>query len=130
VNSSRSFLLAFLILCTISIAACGLGHNPPKTLEGIFVHPRSASAYSNSNQSQVVYSVVAGYTGADDVPITSGIDWQILGSWVSFDPSSGTATCMQPAPPDNFLMPKAATVQATATVEGKTFSDTGLLYCL
>ena len=73
-NSSRSFLLAFLILCTISIAACGLGHNPPKTLEGIFVHPRSASAYSNSNQSQVVYSVVAGYTGADDVPITSGID--------------------------------------------------------
>ena len=127
---TRSFLLTVEVLITIAIIACGAPKNPPRTLQGIFVHPGNATAYSNSNESQVKYSVVAGYVGGDDVPLTSGVEWEVVGYWTSFDVSSTTVTCKSPAPYDNFLFPTAATVKATAALEGKTYSDTALLYCL
>ncbi|HYM78797.1 MAG TPA: hypothetical protein VE377_22690 [Candidatus Dormibacteraeota bacterium] len=127
---SKLLVLGFTAVLLYSAGACGTGKNPPRTLIGIFIHPGNTTAYSNSAQSQVVYSVVAGYVGGDDVPLTSGVQWEVLSTWVSFDSVSSTATCKQPAPPDNFLFPTAASVKATATLEGKTFSDTALLYCL
>jgi len=132
-NSSFFSKLLFhsvLAVLLYSASSCGTGQNPPRTLIGIFVHPGTTTAYANSAQSQVVYSVVAGYVGGDDVPLTSGVQFEVLSAWVSFDSVSSTATSKQPAPPDNFLFPTATSVKATATLEGKTFSDTALLYCL
>ena len=130
-----SFFLKLLALCIVAVllysaSACGTGKNPPRTLIGIFIHPGNTSAYASSAQSHVVYSVVAGYVGGENVPLTSGVQWQVIGSWVSFDSAVSTANCERPAPPDNFLLPTAASISATATVDGKTLSDTALLYCL
>lgn len=121
-------MLAFVIGVA---GACGGGNSMSAKPVGIFIHPRSATAYSNSAEDHVAYTVVVGYIGGKDVPLTSGVQWERLtGAWVSFDLASATATCREPAPPDTFLYPQAATISATATVEGQTFSDITTLYCL
>jgi hypothetical protein len=116
-------------MALLYIGACGSG-NPANKLLDVSIEPRTAAAYANSNQNQVVFSVVARYLNSGDVTITSGVEWLAIGGWVNFDSPSGTAICMEQAPEDTFLYPKPAMISATITLDGQTFHDTVTLFCL
>lgn len=129
-NSCPARLVAGLIVLgfTFSFPGCG-GSQPTAKPTGIFVTPRSASAWSNSAESQVVYTVVVGYSDGHDVPLTSGITWSVDQPWVWFDSTSATATCEYPAPQMPLFGPKPANITAAAMVEGQNFSDTVSIDC-
>lgn len=110
------------------MTACGGAHMSAKAV-GIFVTPRSAVAHAHSADNQIAYKVVVGYSDGRDVPQTGGVQWLAVGSWVSFDSVSATATCEYPAPQGAFNIPQPATITATATVDSQTFSDTAILDC-
>lgn len=117
-----------LLIAMSSAVACGGAHMSP-TVVGIFVSPRSATAWSNSAEDHIVYKIVVGYSDGRDVPLTSGVEWQVRGSWVSFDSGTATATCKNPAPQNAFNIPEPATITVTATLGGQTFRDKAILDC-
>ena len=132
--STLSFFSKLITLTVLAVLicfanTCGTGQNP-KTLLGIFVHPVSATAYAHSAQSQVIYTAVAGYSNGAEVPLTSGVEWRVTAYWVSFDSATSTANCDHPAPLDLLFDPTAASVSASFTMNGNTYSDTASLYCL
>jgi hypothetical protein len=110
------------------LSACGGGHISSKPT-GIFISPRGAVAWANSAENHIVYKVVVGYSDGRDVPLTGGLEWLVEGPWVSFNSTTETATCVYSAPQQPFLGPEAATIKATATVEGQTFQDQVAMYC-
>jgi len=61
VTLARSLPLRLVVLTTIAVASCGTGNNLPKTPTGIFIHSATADACSNSNESQLGYSIVSRY---------------------------------------------------------------------
>jgi len=135
VTFTRPLIFKLLVLSALTVliyagSACGTGKNSPPTLLGISVHPVSASAYAHSGQSQVVYTAVAGYSNGAEVPLTSGVEWRVTAYWVSFDSATSTANCDHPAPLDLFFNPTAASVSASFTMNGNTYSDTASLFCL
>jgi hypothetical protein len=116
--------VGLILICIVT--ACGGTHMSAKVI-GIFVSLGSAVAYANAAQNQIVFKVVVGYSDGRNVPLTSGVQWQVQGSWVGFD--AATATCEYPAPQGAFNIPEPATITATATVDGQTFKDTAILDC-
>jgi hypothetical protein len=126
--SLRLPAMSVVLILTCIVTACGGTHMSAKVI-GIFVSPLSAVAYSNSAENQIVYKVVVGYSDGRDVPLTSGVQWQVQGSWVGFDSATATATCEYPAPQGPFNIPESATITATATVDGQTFKDKAILDC-
>ena len=132
---TRSLILKLLVLLALAVliyagSACGTGKVSQPTLLGIFVHPVSATVYAHSAQSQVIYTAVAGYSNGAEVPLTSGVEWRVTAYWVSFDSATSTANCDHPAPLDLLFDPTAASVSASFTMSGNTYSDTASLYCL
>jgi hypothetical protein len=119
-------ILVFGLIC--SFPGCG-GGQPAANPIGIFVSPRSAVAWSNSAEDEIVYKVVVGYSDGRDVPLTSGITWSVDQPWVWIDSTTATATCEYSAPQVPFFGPEAATITATAAIEGQTFSDSAVLDC-
>jgi hypothetical protein len=125
---TRVFTLTAAQALIFLLSACGGGQISSKPI-GIFVSPRNAVAWANSVENQIVYKVVIGYSDGRDVPLTTGLEWLVEGSWVSFNSTTATATCVYPAPQQAFLGPEAATIKATATIEGQTFQDEVVLDC-
>jgi len=129
-SSCPARLVASMIVLALiyGFPGCGGGQPVAKPM-GIFVSPRSAVAWSNSAEAQVVYKVVTGYSDGRDVPLTSGITWSVDKPWVWLDSTTAAATCEYPAPQMPILGPEPALITATATVEGQTFTDSVVLDC-
>jgi hypothetical protein len=128
-SSLRRPLAATVVLAfACSFSGCGGDHLTAKPI-GVVVSPRSASAWSNSAEAQVVYKVVVGYSDERDVALTSGITWSVDQPWVWIDSTAAIATCEYPAPQMPFFGPEAATITAAATIEGQSFTDSAVLAC-
>jgi hypothetical protein len=95
----------------VLILICIVTHMSENVI-GIFVSPGSAVAYANSAHNQIVFKVVVGYSDGRNVPLTSGGQRQVQGSWVGFDATTATATCEYPAPQGAFNIPEPATITA------------------
>lgn len=118
-----------VVLTLISLlTACG-GGNPSSQVIGVFVSPGIATAYAGSPQNQIVYKVEVEYADNHRVPLTSGVQWQVQAYWVSFDSATETATCANPAPQQFIGVPDQAAITATATVNGRSYTDSAVLSC-
>lgn len=118
-----------VVLTLISlVTACGGGNMSAKVV-GIFVSPGNGTATANSAQNQIVYKVEVEYADNYRVTLTSGVQWRVQAYWVSFDSATATATCTNPAPQQFINIPDPATITATATVEGQSYTDSAMLSC-
>ena len=118
-----------VVLTLISlVTACGGGNMSAKVI-GIFVSPGNGTATANSAQNQIVYKVEVEYADNHRVTLTSGVQWRVQAYWVSFDSATATATCANPAPQQFINIPDPATITATATVEGQSYTDSAILHC-
>jgi hypothetical protein len=118
-----------VVLTLISfVTACGGGNMSAKVV-GIFVSPGNATATANSAQNQIVYKVEVEYADNHRVTLTGGVQWRVQAYWVSFDSATATAICANPAPQQFINIPDPATITATATVEGQSYTDSAVLNC-
>lgn len=129
-RSFGSWLIQLPAIIIVSIVislvtACGGG---AKVL-GISVSPGNATAYAGSAQNRIVYKAEVEYSDNHRVTLTTGVQWQVQAYWVSFDSSTATATCTNPAPQQFINVPETATIAATATVEGQNYTASAMLKC-
>jgi hypothetical protein len=110
------------------VTACGGGNMSAKVV-GIFVSPGNATATANSAQNQIVYKVEVEYADNHRVTLTSAVQWRVQAYWVSCDSATATATCANPAPQQFINIPEPATITATTTVGGQSYTDSAILSC-
>jgi hypothetical protein len=128
--STTKLLLALAV--SLFLAGCGGGSMPAPTPVGIFVQstPADQTAYSGllPPKNQVSFAAYISYSdGTSSSTPISGAKWSDGDNWVSLQGS--VATCTQPAPV--VILPLFSKVNATAQVNGKTYTDTSSgLYCL
>lgn len=116
---------------SVMLAGCGGSPTPTLTLTGIAVQPRSILAWPDH-----VFTAVGVYSDGSTGALNAQVSWSDDVYWVRMD-AAGTSTtqadavCTAPAPVSGGLMPQPspATITATATVNGRTFSASGTLYC-
>jgi hypothetical protein len=79
-------------------------------------------------QNQVVFTANLVYSDDSTAPLTSGVKWTYdFAPWVSL--SGNTATCTRPA--DAVLgIPMSSQINASTTVNGTSYTNLSLLYCL
>lgn len=111
---------------SLMLASCGGGSTP--TLIAVRVTPRSITAMAQR------FTAVADYDDNSSRTVNAQVNWSNDAYWVRTEVVDGgnvDATCVSPAPMTGPILnlPAPAKITATVTVNGKTFSDWGTLYC-
>ena len=130
--TSIARLLLALAMLMVSSGCGGGGPTSGLTVTGIKVQAQPSNQTADHGlaapQDQVAFT--AHYTYSDLSTGTSpvaNVQWTGDGaSWISLQ--GNTATCLQAAPV--IVLPAFSAVTATATVNGKTHTDSSGLYCL
>jgi hypothetical protein len=126
----RAVLRSVVVALLLVLAGCG--GSPAPTLTGIAVQPKSILSWPDQ-----VFTAVGVYSDSSTGSLNAQVTWSDDAAWVRMDAIGGTATqqadavCLAPAPVSGGMIPEPApaTITATATVKGTTFSATATLYC-
>lgn len=125
-------VLHWVLLAGLSVLFASCGGSPAPTLTGIAVQPHSILAWPSQ-----VFTAVGVYSDGSTGALNTQVTWSEDAYWVRIDVVGGSSTlqadavCLSPAPLTGSVLPQPApaTITATATINGKTFSAMGTLYC-